>query len=390
MSYKGIYFQNKDKMPSKKINFANRSIKAASNLRIFLITFTLLIISLLGFILPKNVNADSQISTINYFYVNVINNTISLIKCSGKKNQSTSSENSIKSSTLSFLGVDIGNPISIVVKEIAYLNKNEVSTDANNPSNDGNNSNEFSFNPFNLGDKQIIKSEDNNNNSNLIAELYNPALKGTLNKAKPRVLIYHSHTSEAYATSDSDTSKTNSSSDQTRNVCAVGDVISEELESKYGISVIHDKTVNDKPDYTVAYKKSGVTLDKYLKKYEKFDLIIDLHRDSFEDKKAVTTEINSENVAQFMFVVTRQNPRYAKQKKLIDSMVEISNKLFPDLLRGQPIFFHDWGIGFYNQNRSDNALLIEVGTYTNSIDEVKNTGKYLSRIIAEQLNGKKK
>ena len=90
-----------------------------------------------------------------------------------------------------------------------------------------------------------------------------------------------------------------------------------------------------------------------------------------------------------MFVVTDKNPRYAKQKKLIDSMIGISNRLYPGLIRDNPIWVYHWGMGFYNQNRSDNALLIEVGTYTNSIQEVKNTGKYLSTIIAEQLNGKK-
>ena len=91
----------------------------------------------------------------------------------------------------------------------------------------------------------------------------------------------------------------------------------------------------------------------------------------------------------FLFVVTRQNPRYAKQKKLVDSMIGISNKLFPGLLRGTPILYHDFGINFYNQAQSDNAMLIEVGTLTNTISESKNTGNYLARIIAEQLNGKK-
>ena len=33
-------------------------------------------------------------------------------------------------------------------------------------------------------------------------------------------------------------------------------------------------------------------------------------------------------------------------------------------------------------------MLIEVGDNNNTIEEVKNTGKYLSRVIAEQLNGK--
>ena len=86
-------------------------------------------------------------------------------------------------------------------------------------------------------------------------------------------------------------------------------------------------------DYNNAYKKSGVTLAKYLKIYEKFDLIIDLHRDSIVNKKAVLTKLNGEDVAQFMFVVTDKNPRYAQQRKLINSMMAISNRLYPGLLK---------------------------------------------------------
>ena len=38
--------------------------------------------------------------------------------------------------------------------------------------------------------------------------------------------------------------------------------------------------MNDKGDYKGAYKKSGAILDKYLKEYGNFKLIIDLHRDN--------------------------------------------------------------------------------------------------------------
>ncbi|HEY8805751.1 MAG TPA: stage II sporulation protein P [Clostridium sp.] len=381
MSYKGIDFEGKNKsMPSKKMNLLEYVLKKNSNVRIFFSIFTLLIIFLLGLILPRSAKADSEGNYTNYFYVNVINNALSVFKSSSTNQQEDNSENSTNLAALSFLGVDILNPISIVVKEIAYLDENESSIDINN-------SQTFGLNPFNLDDKQVSKSDAKA--SNIVANLYNPSLKITLNNAKPRVLIYHSHTSEAYRTSGTDTSNTKASLDKTRNVCAVGDVIKDELEKNYGISVIHDKNVNDTGDYNNAYKKSGVTLDKYLKVYEKFDLIIDLHRDSIMDNNAVTTNINGAKVAQFMFVVTDKNPKYAKQKKLINSMISISNKLYPGLVRANPIYYYHWGMGFYNQNRSDNAMLIEVGTYTNTVEEVKNTGKYLSRVIAEQLNGKK-
>jgi len=328
---------NKDMSKKKSLKYG---IKNNNNRRIFFCIITVLFIFLVSSILPKSAKANSELNNIDYFYLNVIEDTSSAINYFSKENEST-------------------------------INK------------------DFSINPFNLDNKDVIDSETKVDDSNEVANLYNPALKGVLDKSRPRVLIYHSHTCEAYATSDKDTSKTNSSRDQSRNVCAVGDVIADELEKSYGISVIHDKNVNDKPNYTIAYENSGVTLDKYLKKYGDFDLIIDLHRDSVDNKNDVMTKINGQDVAKFMFVVTQKNPRYAKQKKLVDSMIGTTNKLFPGLIRGTPIEYHDYGINFYNQAKSNNAVLIEVGTYTNTVAEVKNTGKYISRIIAEQLKGKK-
>ncbi|WP_291636279.1 stage II sporulation protein P [Clostridium sp.] len=388
MSYKCIEFKGKNNnVPSEKNSFFKYAIKKGSNARIFFSIFTLLIIFLLGLILPKNTKAYSAGNYQNYFYINVINNALSVFKASNTVQQDNNSETSMQFDALSFLGVDISNPISIIAQEVAYLDNNKIGTGVNiNDSVDEVKSlKTFILNPFNLGDKQVNKS--NAADAKVIANLYNPALKKTLNNAKPEILIYHSHTCEAYLTSDKDT-LTNSSMDQTRNVCAVGDVIEEELEKNYGIAVIHDKTVHDKGVYDNAYKKSGVTLDKYLKQYGDFKLIIDLHRDSVA-KNAVTTKLNGEDVAKYMFVVTTSNPRYAKQKKLIDSMIGISNKLYPDLIRSNQIHAYQRGMDFYSQDKSDNAVMFEVGSYTNTIQEAKNTGKYLARIIAEQLYGKK-
>ncbi|MCB2290673.1 stage II sporulation protein P [Clostridium sp. CS001] len=371
------------------MNFSKHKIKPNSSKAMSLSLFTLLLIFLLGIALPKSINAYNNEINPNYFYINVINNVLPIIKCSNKDEHNLNGENAMKFSALSLLGMDIVNPISIIVKEIAYLNINEVMTNVNNLGKEDETPESLVITPFNLGNNQVTKSEAEVVGSDIVANLYNLDLKKTLNNAKPEVLIYHSHTCEAYRTSDKDSFKTNSSLDQTRGVVAVGDVIADELEKVYGIAVIHDKTVHDKGDYDASYKKSRVTLDKYLKEYGDFKLIIDLHRDS-TDKSIVTTKINGESVAKYMFVVTTKNPRYPKQKELIDSMIETSNKLFPGLLRSNQIHAYEYGMsGFYSQNRSDNAIMFEVGSNTNTIDEAKNTGKYLSRIIAEQLNGKR-
>ncbi|MGH4139312.1 stage II sporulation protein P [Clostridium sp.] len=388
MSYRGINFKRLNKkLHSGKTSLPKYNSKKGTNVKAFYSIFTLLLIFLFGSILPKSVKAYGEGNYQNYFYVKAINNTLSVINASKTEGKVADNETSIKYAVLSILGVDILNPISIIAKEISYLNINEIIPDLHveNNSSEVNSLKTFILNPFSLGENQVSKNQATTQKSNVVSSLYDPALKKTLNNAKPEVFIYHSHTSEAYLASDKDTTKVDSSSDVTRNVTAVGDVIEEELEKNYGIAVIHDKTVNDKGDYNGAYKKSGVTLDKYLKEYGNFKLIIDLHRDS---AKTVTTKLNGEDVAKFMFVVAQKNPRYAKQRKLIDSMISTSNKLFPDLLYPREIYTYDWGIGFYNQNRSDNAVLIEVGSDGNTIQEAKNTGKYLARIIAEQINGK--
>ena len=369
------------------MNYTRYTLKKYSNVRITLSVFTLLIIFLFGVILPKSTRAVTEGNYLNSFYINAINNTLAVIKASSGNEEYESSENSIKYAALSFFGIDILNPISIIAKEIAFLNKEDSGSEVSNTDSEVKKLKTFILNPFNLGDKQVSRSEATTENTNVIANLYNPKLKQTLNNAKPQILIYHSHTSEGYKSSDKDATNAGSTMDSSKNVTAVGDIIEEELEKNYGIAVIHDKTVNDRGDYYGAYKKSGATLSKYLKEYGDFKLIIDLHRDSVK-KSIVTTKLNGEDVARFMFVVTEKNPKYASQKKIVDSMIGISNKLFPGLIRSQTITTYEYGMGFYNQNKSNNSLLLEVGSDNNTIQEAKNTGKYLARIIAEQLYAK--
>jgi stage II sporulation protein P len=364
------------------IKMGRKGVKKDSNDKMFLSVFTFLTIFLLGLILPKSTNADNGEKSQNYFYIKAISNTLVSINSKSSQEQDINSE--IKYSVLSFLGIDTSNPISIISKEVSYFRGDKIIANANNASNDIENIEAVT--PFELGEKQITKIED----PNAVAKITNPDLKQTLNKLAPRILIYHSHTTEAYRTSDPSTYKTDFDTNEARNVCAVGDVIKEELEKKYGISVIHDKTLHNLVEYGKSYEKSGVTLDKYLKAYGGFDIIIDLHRDGFlaSNTRVSKTKINGEDVAKVMFVVTDKNPHYQKQKELLDSIIKISNKLYPDLMEDRPIKVNHYGLNFYNQNRSDNAMLIEVGSNNNTIGQVKNTGKYLARIFAEQLNGK--
>lgn len=313
----------------------------------------------------SSMNSDKD----NLFYVQVINNSMALVKGTVFDERDLEEGSfSIKKEILKCFNIT-SNPTSILEKEIACIETGN-SSEMN-----------ITFNPFKLSNKSISVYDDKkDNNSNKTVNIYNPKLKKTLNKAKPEVFIYHTHTTESFKPEEK------FSMDHDKNVCEIGDVIVNELENNYGISVVHDKTVHDVA-YTGSYQRSGETVNRYLKKYGDFKLLIDLHRDSVDNKSAFTIKLNGENVAKYMFVIAKNNPHFKSNMMHVNDMIQISNKLYPKLCRG--VLYYERGACASNQKKSNNSILIELGSYVNTLDEAKRTGKYLSRVIAEHLNGKK-
>ncbi|WP_123052990.1 stage II sporulation protein P [Clostridium sp. JN-1] len=343
----------------------------SSNFRLKI--FILMMSVLLVIILPCAVRANMYSSSVNrnLSYVKILNYTMPIIKVTSF-NEEDRAENkfSITSSLLSMIGFKMNDPVSVVSKEVSFINLGK------------NNSNP---NEFKLDDKQVAKNDSksnlNNNGSNSTnkaANVYDPKLKKTLSTQKPEVLIYHTHTTESYKPGGP------TNFDNSQNVCAVGDELASELQTNYGISAINDRTVHDAEAYTKSYQRSAVTVDEYLKKYGDFKLIIDLHRDSVEDKSAMTMNINGENVAKFMMVMCKKNPHFDKNMELANKIVQTSDKLFPGFCKG--VFYYNYGTRYFNQDKSNNAVLIEVGGDINTTTEAKASAKYLARIIAECLN----
>jgi stage II sporulation protein P len=239
------------------------------------------------------------------------------------------------------------------------------------------------INPFRINDSSVAKVDNNNNNNNenkvdtKSSLAYDSKLKKNIDPSKPEVLIYHTHTTENYAEVGGDTL------DENYSVVGVGSEISRILEEDYGISVIHDKT-NHCVSYNDSYDRSNETVSRYLKKYGDFKMIIDLHRDSVENKSAVTTKINGENVARLMFVTSKNSPRYTKNNALAEEFLNKANTLFPGL--AIKILPYNHGINSFNEGLSDNSMLIECGANINPSAEAKGSAKYIARLIAEHVN----
>ena len=224
-------------------------------------------------------------------------------------------------------------------------------------------------------------------------ELIKGPLKIKLDKKGPKVLIYHTHTSESYLQDAKQIGKTgipNWSRDPEKSVVRVGEELAQTLRKKYGIEVIHNGTVHDYPNYNGAYNRSMDTASKILKSYPSIKVVIDLHRDGIgvEGKKLrAVTKVEGKNVAQVMFVVgSSQNlahPNWRENLKFALKLQDKLNAISPSLAK--PI---DLSYNRYNQHLSTGAIIIEVGGDGNLLSESIESTKYLARVIDEVLNGK--
>lgn len=349
--------------------------KNAKNIKkLYILFFISTLFIILPIVVKANPNKYSEKN--NMFYIQVLNKSIPLAKTTvfDEENLAENSFN-VKKQLLKLFSMNVENPITVIEKEMAFINISKMYNQEN-----------YKLDPFKLDEKYVLKEEkekkeiDKEEKKGIDKKVYNPKLKKKLDKSKPEIFIYHTHTTESFKPEG------NYSLDLNKTVCGVGDILTKQLEENYGISVIHDKTVHDATAYAMSYERSGVTVDKYFKKYGDFKLVIDLHRDGLDNHQAVTTNINGENVARIMFVLAQKNPHYKENLKVANRLSEISNKLFPGFYRAH--YYYGYGTKYFHQNKSNNSILIEVGANSSNLEDAKNSSKYLARIIAEYINEK--
>ncbi len=214
---------------------------------------------------------------------------------------------------------------------------------------------------------------------NLKAEI----LAETKNEEAPRpdILIYHTHTDEAYLKGDQEYVET--SSGRTKNdkysVVAVGDSLKNALE-EYAFTVIHDKTDNVSKGFNRAYQTSYETIEKYIGKTEVF---IDLHRDAYYGQSPNTVVHNDKEYARICFVVAKgenytYKPNWQENYKLAQKLTDKLNEICPGICRD--IIFKDTR---FNQHVSNSCLLIEMGNEQNTLEQVKASAE----IVAQAFNG---
>lgn len=202
-----------------------------------------------------------------------------------------------------------------------------------------------------------------------------------------RVLIYHTHTHEAYRKQADDVYVETAAwrtKDNLHNVVYVGERLAEELTER-GFVVIHDVTDHELENLGTAYTRSLETMKNHLKDA---DIFIDLHRDAYSESGSGNPKrvsVDGKDAARLMFLVGNgvgftEKPYYAENYELATVLTGRINALAEGLCR--PVMVKD---GRYNQHVSPRALLIEVGHNENTLEEALNAMPYLADALAEEF-----
>ncbi|WP_216827766.1 stage II sporulation protein P [Alkalihalobacterium elongatum] len=204
------------------------------------------------------------------------------------------------------------------------------------------------------------------------------------------VYIYHTHTWEAFLpeldieVNEDDEFPGAHAWHRENNITAVGEHLSNEL-TKRRIVTLHDatdfQTILEERGlkYTDSYDVSRENVEEVLTKYDNIQMVFDIHRDSLS-RNQTTTTINGEEVARIYFNVGGE----LHQRSNFDFAAELhrlAEEMYPGLSRG---VVRTGGIGrneIYNQDLHNQAIMIDIGGYENSLEEVKRAATYFADVI---------
>lgn len=205
------------------------------------------------------------------------------------------------------------------------------------------------------------------------------------NLDEPQILIYHTHSLEAFADSQSGMEEDT--------IVGIGNYLTELLTDQYGYQVLHDKTAYDINQYGYgdrdnAYQRATKGLETILEQYPSIEIVIDLHRDS---REVTVANVGDKQVAQIMLFngLCRNiygpyraytNEYLSENLALSLQMKLLGESLYPGVMRRVYLKSDQ-----YNMHFKPHSLLVEVGTMGNTVEQAKNAMDIFADILNEVL-----
>ena len=195
---------------------------------------------------------------------------------------------------------------------------------------------------------------------------------------KPIVYIYNTHEGEKYTLRfANDYSITPS--------VQTASLILKDYLNDYGIeSFVQTKSIasylkKHNLDYPGSYEASREYMLQEMKNND-YKILIDIHRDSSKYKYTLYKKDNVK-YARVLFVLTTKHKNYKENEKFANYLNDKLNNDYKGLSRGimkrKDVIF--------NQDLSNNAILIELGGVDNDLEEINNTLHILAKILNDYI-----
>jgi stage II sporulation protein P len=201
------------------------------------------------------------------------------------------------------------------------------------------------------------------------------------------VFLYNTHNRESFLPHLPNVSDPNEAHHKEVNITKVSERLATSLKAN-GIGTKVDNTdimseLNNKGwDYGKSYEASRKIVRETVAANKDITYVFDLHRDSI-DRNKTTTKINQKSYARVMIVIGAEHDAYEKNQKLAAKLHYLLEEKYPGLSRG---VFTKKGAGtngIFNQDLSENALLLEFGGVENNIDELYRSADAFADVLSE-------
>lgn len=220
-----------------------------------------------------------------------------------------------------------------------------------------------------------------------LGELKDSLTEENTNEDMPlSVHIVHTHNRESFFP---ELQNSEDAFHDTVNMTLVGERLGLEL-AKYGIGAEVDTTDIGKEldernwHYTQSYDISREIVEEASETFSELEFYFDLHRDS-QPREITTVEMNGESYAKVLFVIGENNPDYQENEALANELHDRLQNKYYGLSRGifAPATTEGSRNGVYNQDLSNQSILIEFGGVDNSLEEVYRSVELFAEVFSE-------
>lgn len=201
------------------------------------------------------------------------------------------------------------------------------------------------------------------------------------------VFIYNTHNRESFLPHLDGVTDPNRAFHAELNVSLISERLKNRLENK-GIGAIVDQTdfsqvLREKDwEYWQSYNASRPVVEEAVAQDERITYLFDIHRDSLR-KKNTTITIDNVDYAQLFFVIGADFSHNDKNIELARELHERLEAAYPGISRGVVEMGGSGRNGVYNQDLSENAILIEFGGVDNTLEENYQTVDALVEVFSD-------